>query len=252
MKPRKVILTLILLLFCSIISAQVAINDDGSPPKSSAGLDITFTDKGLLPPRLTETERDAIVNPEPGLQVFNTTTHNPNYFNGSIWINFDGSPAQELAIGDYYQGGVVFYLDGDGGGMVCTITDISAGVIWGCSGINLTTLCGGYYCGNPNTDEILSSCPFTTNAAYLCYNYIQNHYHDWFLPSVAELESMYLNRLIINETSVAFGGSAFYNSPYWSSNNSDASYSHARDFLNGTSIVKPKTSQLRVRAAREF
>jgi hypothetical protein len=55
-------------------SQGVGINSQGAPPHSSAGLDVSFTDKGLLPPRLTTAQRDLIVSPAIGLQVFNTTT----------------------------------------------------------------------------------------------------------------------------------------------------------------------------------
>jgi len=55
-------------------SQGVGINSQGAAPHSSAGLDVNFTDKGLLPPRLTTAQRDSIVSPAIGLQVFNTTT----------------------------------------------------------------------------------------------------------------------------------------------------------------------------------
>lgn len=43
------------------------------------------TERGLLPPRLTTAERDAIRNPEAGLQIYNTTTNLPNFYNGTEW-----------------------------------------------------------------------------------------------------------------------------------------------------------------------
>lgn len=62
-----------LLIFLSItlrISAQVGINSDGSQPDPSAGLDVKFTNKGLLPPRMSYNQLNAIVNPASGLTVF--------------------------------------------------------------------------------------------------------------------------------------------------------------------------------------
>lgn len=44
------------------------------PPNPSAGIDMQFQDRGLLIPRLTTTQRNAISNPAIGLQIFNTTT----------------------------------------------------------------------------------------------------------------------------------------------------------------------------------
>jgi len=37
--------------------------------------------------RLTTVERDAIASPAAGLQIFNTTTNQPNVFDGSNWIS---------------------------------------------------------------------------------------------------------------------------------------------------------------------
>lgn len=44
-------------------------------PNSSAILDLSATNKGVLFPRLTQTQRDQIVNPVNGLVIFNTTTN---------------------------------------------------------------------------------------------------------------------------------------------------------------------------------
>jgi hypothetical protein len=53
----------------------------GSPvPHPSAQLDVSSSSKGFLPPRMTFAERNAIVNPAPGLMIFNTTTQNLEIF----------------------------------------------------------------------------------------------------------------------------------------------------------------------------
>lgn len=61
------------LLTSITIGAQVSINHDGTSPDSSAILDLKSTDKGFLPPRMTTTERDAILSPAVGLMIFNLT-----------------------------------------------------------------------------------------------------------------------------------------------------------------------------------
>lgn len=43
-------------------------------PNASAKLDITSTNSGLLPPRMTTVQRNSIVSPTPGLMIFNTST----------------------------------------------------------------------------------------------------------------------------------------------------------------------------------
>jgi hypothetical protein len=48
--------------------AQVGVNNE--TPDVSAALDITSTTKGLLIPRMTETQRDAISSPAAGLIIY--------------------------------------------------------------------------------------------------------------------------------------------------------------------------------------
>lgn len=54
------------------IAQNVAINESGSAPNSSAMLDVSSTAKGMLIPRMTEVERTAISSPATGLVVYQT------------------------------------------------------------------------------------------------------------------------------------------------------------------------------------
>jgi len=83
---------LILFLFALNIHAQqgVAINTTGVQAHSSAMLDVSSTDKGLLIPRVTTIQRNAIVNPATGLLVYDTDFKQFWYFEGSIWIPIMG------------------------------------------------------------------------------------------------------------------------------------------------------------------
>jgi len=51
----------------------------------SALLVLESITKGLLFPRMTTTQRDAIVNPIAGLVIYNTTTNVLNFHNGTLW-----------------------------------------------------------------------------------------------------------------------------------------------------------------------
>jgi hypothetical protein len=55
-------------------------------PDASALLDLSSTTRGLLPPRMTQSERDAIDTPAEGLIVYNLTAHQPQYWDGSAWV----------------------------------------------------------------------------------------------------------------------------------------------------------------------
>jgi hypothetical protein len=69
MKTTKIILLAILISFGLNTIAQVAINNDGSTPDGSAILDLKSTTGGLLLPRLTNIQRDAISTPTEGLLI---------------------------------------------------------------------------------------------------------------------------------------------------------------------------------------
>lgn len=52
-------------------------------PNSKAKLDITSTTQGFLPPRMNETQRDAISTPPAGLIIYNTTSSKLNLYTSS-------------------------------------------------------------------------------------------------------------------------------------------------------------------------
>jgi hypothetical protein len=72
-------------------SQGVAINDSKAAPHSSAILDISSTQKGFLPPRMTMSQRDSILNPANGLVVFNSTSGCLNYFFAGSWYEWCGA-----------------------------------------------------------------------------------------------------------------------------------------------------------------
>lgn len=61
----------------------LSIND--STPDASAIFQIVSTDKGVLFPRMTTTQRDAITTPATGLMIWNTTTQQLEDYDGTVW-----------------------------------------------------------------------------------------------------------------------------------------------------------------------
>ncbi len=88
-------------------AGQVSIG--ASNPAANAALDIQSTTGGLLIPRLTTTERNAISGPETGLMIFNTTTNGFNFYDGGSWSGFGGGVAD---LQGAYDGGSDITLDG--------------------------------------------------------------------------------------------------------------------------------------------
>ena len=77
MSKLKKVMIIIVVLALNIgytANAQVSINKDGTNPDASAMLDVKATDAGLLPPRMTSADRDAIISPANGLIIYNTET----------------------------------------------------------------------------------------------------------------------------------------------------------------------------------
>lgn len=68
-----------------IVYGEGAVGIGVSEPHASATLEVGGTSGGLLAPRLTATQRDAIADPAPGLIVFNTTSSRLEVFNGFGW-----------------------------------------------------------------------------------------------------------------------------------------------------------------------
>jgi hypothetical protein len=94
---KKITSFLLLFLLAGVVShAQVGINSDNSAPDPSAGLDVKYTNKGFLPPRMTFAQRNAIASPAEGLIVFCTDCRQNGtgcislYFGGQ-WLNLAGS-----------------------------------------------------------------------------------------------------------------------------------------------------------------
>ena len=221
-----------------------------SNPDPSAILELNSATKGFLPSRMTEAQR-VLISPAAGLQIFNTTTNRPNYYNGSAWMHFDNTLA--LAIGDFYYGGVVFYLDGSGGGLVCAVSDQSPGTIWGCYGTPISGADGtAIGTGAQNTIDIEAGCTTVGIAADICANLSLNGYTDWFLPSKDELNEMYINKAAIDATALENGGTAFPSFYYWSSTEYDNLMARRQIFGSGNQDEGYKNFGYSVRAVRAF
>jgi hypothetical protein len=107
----------------------------GGAAVSSAELTVTSTDKGFLGPRLTTTQRDAIVTPVAGLLIYNTTLGFYQVYNGTSWTSVGGGAT---------GGGTdqIFYENGQTVTANYTITNgrnaMSAGPITINSGVTVT------------------------------------------------------------------------------------------------------------------
>ena len=270
-------------LLTAITSAQVGVGT--TTPDASSALDITSTTKGLLIPRMTETQRDAISSPATGLMIYQTDgTAGFYYYNGSSWEGYYSKaevdtlianlqtqisylvqkPRNSPSVGDFYQGGVVFYIfvDGDTGyvagethGLIAAVADQSSGIRWD-NGIIVTTGATGTAIGtgSANTDAIINQQgqTETSYAAGLARAYTGGGYTDWFLPSKDELNKMYTNRATINTTATANSVIVFLPNRYMSSTEEDENTNWGQVFGNGLQSAINKSQEKAVRAVRAF
>lgn len=145
--------------------AQVGINNEN--PDASAALDITSSTGGLLVPRMTAAERDAISPAATGLMVYQTdATAGFYYYNGSSWTEV-GAAEKTYSVNTFYSelgGYVIEVRDGGKHGLVVAMQD---------QGIS------DWY----DADDLLNnSSNHDTNGA---------KFMDWRLPTKRELNLMY-------------------------------------------------------------
>jgi len=97
MKTTKTAFLIILICATFSISySQVAVNSDGSSPDASAVLDVKSNQKGLLIPRMIESDRTNIASPAQGLMVYQTdNTEGFYYYDGISW-KYIGNEGNDL------------------------------------------------------------------------------------------------------------------------------------------------------------
>ena len=83
MKPLKYFI-LFVFLGVNHLSAQVGIGTN--TPSSAALLDVNSTTKGVLFPRMSNSQMLALSSPVVGLQVYNTDANCMYYYDGSNWM----------------------------------------------------------------------------------------------------------------------------------------------------------------------
>lgn len=133
---------------------------------------------------------------------------------------------KEPAVGDYMEGGIVFYVDADNRkGLVAAEEDLGKAV-WGWTNQTNASL-RELFDGAENTEEIVSAYSryYPDNgdyAAKLCDDLVLKGYEDWYLPSLEELNML--------ETLFWSGTGNFIEGYYWSSTERDYENAYSERF----------------------
>ncbi len=190
------------------------------------------------------------------------------YWDGTNWLAvtpptasaafkfINGAPTwvEDAQIGDFRDGGIVFWVDATGQqGLVCAVSDQSTGIQWFNGSFTTTGAIGtAIGTGASNTGLIISNQGSGSYAAQVCNDLSLNNYYDWYLPSNEELNKMFVNKAAIDATAIANGGSAFANYYYWSSTEFDSNFEWAQLFFTGPQANVGKDFYFNVRAVRSF
>ncbi len=217
----------------SVSARGVCWNTTGSPTTSST-LTYSGTGTGNFSSNLT------------GLTV-GTTYYIRAFATNSIGTAYGNevSFTTSLVIGQSYQGGIIFYIDGSGlHGLIAAPSDQSAGSMW-YNGSYLTTGAIDSIIGTglANTNSIVTVQGSGSYAAILCNNLSLSGYNDWYLPSKAELNQLFINRSLV-------GG--FVLNYYWSSTEGALNLAWVQSFWAGDKHNLNKNTSCHVRAIRSF
>ncbi len=134
------------------IAQGMAVNATGTAADASAALDVSSTSQGILVPRMTVVQRNAIGTPVNGLLIYQTDVTPGFYFyNGSAWTAVSGGAPSGTA----------------GGNLGGTYPNPSVASLPAISGASLTNLSGGNITAGTVTMTKLSATGTADNTTYL-------------------------------------------------------------------------------------
>ena len=177
---KSILISLLLLVAVTFTQAQVGVGT--TTPHASAKLEVSSTNQGFLPPRMTTAQRNTISSPATGLIIFNTTSNALNIYFSGAWYQLStsaitgtiatlvtASPTNNgsLTSGTAASGvsSVVSYTGGNGeshAGQIVTSTDVT--------GLTATLSAGTFAVGDGALTYNISGTPASDGTASFALN----------------------------------------------------------------------------------
>lgn len=166
-------------------------------------------------------------------------------------------------VGELYGGGIVFYVSKDNEGiehgLIVSPADLDSACSWSSTSAFIGPAAESTFNGKENTKAIVEKTANERSAALLCDTSTLGGYHDWYLPSIQELNILWNNWYSIKKVFYQLPGtSPLAEAAYWSSTEDDATtfawyfgmYVGGSD--GDTAGVTYKDEVFHVRAVRAF
>ena len=215
---------------------------DGSETKIEAGVNIIVHGIGTNSDPYTISSETHVIAGDNILVDGSGTDTNPYIINERIHQT-----------GDFYGGGIVFYVYDNGRhGLIAATRDQDPAIGWSNGVMRYTNTTGdGVGSGDMNTNMIIAlqtnDNQYGNFAAKVCADYSVTvngvTYGDWYLPSKNELDLLFLQMSVV-------GG--FTSEYYWSSTEFSSISAWCQNWYNGLQFNMNKSSKYGVRAIRAF
>ena len=191
LKELVIIISSMVIMSAQMNGQNVGIGANTFTPDNSALLELQSTNSGLLLPRMTTAQRDAISNPAQSLLIFNTTTKCFETYVGNVWytvwcefpcgftVSYDGVTYNTVQIGNqcWFKENLRTTKYNDG----TSITNVTDNATW------TSTTSGAYCCYSNNTSNCTTYGAlynwYAVNTGKLCPS-------GWHVPSDGEWKTL--------------------------------------------------------------
>ncbi|MBI4647652.1 MAG: T9SS type A sorting domain-containing protein [Bacteroidia bacterium] len=154
----------------------------------------------------------------------------------------------QVQVGEWFHGGIVFNTETNGYGLISPPCDQHVFTRWDCYSDNILLGASSTTDGAANTAAIVSGCASTDlRAAKMCDTLALYNFNDWYLPAIDQLHWLITNQDIV-------GG--FSSNSWWSSTEYDAGNAWAHSIGSGSipsvPFYGPKIGEIHIRCIRTY